>query len=150
MSIWDTAGVERFRTLTRNYYRNAHAAVFVYSVSDASSLHYLAQWIKDAQNFAPHATRMLLGNKIDIEPPEIDQTTANSFAQAHEFELNFTVSCKTNKGIADAFEALAKTLHSAPQLTDAAQQRTKSVIYGDEILEGQEADTDNNSGGCKC
>ncbi len=142
--------MERFRTLTRNYYRNAHAAVFVYSVSDASSLHYLAQWIKDAENFAPHATRMLLGNKIDVEPPEIDPTTANSFAQAHEFELNFTVSCKSNQGITDAFEALAKTLHSAPQSPDAAQQRTKSVIYGDEILDGQGPETNNDSGGCRC
>ncbi len=142
--------MERFRTLTRNYYRNAHAAVFVYSVSDASSLHYLAQWIKDAQNFAPNATRMLIGNKIDVEPPEIDSTTAASFAQAHEFELSFTVSCKTNRGIADAFEALAKTLHSAPKGSDDPSQRTKSVIYGDELNPGNPTETVNEGGGCRC
>lgn len=113
LSIWDTAGVERFRTLTRNYYRNAHAAVFLYSVSEASSLHYLNQWIKDTQNFAPSATRMLIGNKIDLET-EIDQTTAKSFASAHEFELQFLISCKTNQGIADAFDQLAQSLHRSP------------------------------------
>lgn len=111
LSIWDTAGVERFRTLTRNYYRNAHAAVFVYSVSEASSLHYLSQWIKDTQNFAPNATRMLLGNKIDIEPTEIDELTSKSFSKAHEFDLHFHVSCKSNSGINEAFEKLALSLH---------------------------------------
>lgn len=111
LSIWDTAGVERFRTLTRNYYRNAHAAVFVYSVSEASSLHYLSQWIKDTQNFAPNATRMLLGNKTDIEPMEIDELTSKSFSKAHDFDLHFHISCKSNSGIREAFEELAISLH---------------------------------------
>ena len=106
--------MERFRTLTRNYYRNAHAAVFVYSVAEASSLHYLSQWIKDTQNFAPNATRMLIGNKIDIEPLEIDEMTSKSFAKAHEFELHHSISCKTNSGIGEAFIQLAKALHKSP------------------------------------
>nr|ABD65449.1 Rab-like3 [Suberites domuncula] len=152
LSIWDTAGVERFRTLTRNYYRNAHAAVFVYSVSDASSLHYLAQWIKDAQNFAPSATRMLLGNKVDIEPPqaEIDATTSKSFAAAHEFELSSLVSCKTNTGIADAFESLARALHTSPAVSN--QQRTASVIPGQELNVDKDLDSSgqNGGGGCRC
>ena len=114
LSIWDTAGVERFRTLTRNYYRNAHAAVFVYSVSEASSLHYLSQWIKDTQNFAPNATRMLLGNKIDIEPMEVDELTSKSFSKAHDFDLHFHISCKSNSGISEAFEQLALSLHKPP------------------------------------
>ena len=117
LSIWDTAGVERFRTLTRNYYRNAHAAVFVYSVADASSLHYLSQWIKDTQNFAPNAVRMLLGNKIDIEPLEVDELTSKSFAKAHEFDLHFEISCKTPSGINQAFEKLGKALHK-PSVED--------------------------------
>lgn len=111
LSIWDTAGVERFRTLTRNYYRNAQAAVFVYSVAETSSLHYLAQWIRDTENFAPNATCMLIGNKIDLAEREIDETTAQSFASAHKFELQFQTSCRTNEGIADAFSKLARALH---------------------------------------
>lgn len=103
--------MERFRTLTRNYYRNAHAAVFVYSVAEASSLHYLSQWIKDTQNFAPNAIRMLVGNKVDIEPMEIDELTSKSFAKAHEFDLHFHISCKSNSGITEAFEQLGIALH---------------------------------------
>ena len=127
LSIWDTAGVERFRTLTRNYYRNAHAAVFVYSVAEASSLHYLSQWIKDTQNFAPNATRMLLGNKTDMEPLEIDEMTSKSYASAHEFDLHYQISCKTNSGIDEAFEQLAKLLHKSATL-DKKRNVDSSVV----------------------
>lgn len=150
LSIWDTAGVERFRTLTRNYYRNAHAAVFVYSVSEASSLHYLSQWIKDTQNFAPNATRMLIGNKIDMEPMEVDELTSKSFAKAHEFDLHFHTSCKSNSGISDAFEQLAIALHKPKQApaakpgstATAPEQAARGVELGD--------DTHEAAGRCVC
>lgn len=153
LSIWDTAGVERFRTLTRNYYRNAHAAVFVYSVSEASSLHYLAQWIKDTQNFAPNAVRMLIGNKEDLEP-EIDPTTAKSFATAHEFELQFLISCKTNSGIGEAFEQLARALHKSPRATNqgsGAAPENKPIPGEDGVVRvGEVENQQQQSNGCKC
>lgn len=121
--------MERFRTLTRNYYRNAHAAVFVYSVSEASSLHYLSQWIKDTQNFAPNAKRMLLGNKTDIEPMEIDELTSKSFSKAHEFDLHFHISCKSNSGINEAFEQLAISLHK-PAPTKPGGSPLQSSVGG--------------------
>lgn len=55
---------------------------------------------------------MLIGNKIDIEPMEIDELTSKSFAKAHEFDLHFHISCKSNSGIREAFEQLAISLHN--------------------------------------
>lgn len=150
LSIWDTAGVERFRTLTRNYYRNAHAAVFVYSVSEASSLHYLAQWIKDAQNFAPNATRMLLGNKTDLEP-EIDPATSKSFASAHDFELQGLISCKDNSGINEAFEELAQALHSSQTSPQAGTTQVQANTVGHrELTENSPTENGGEKGGCTC
>lgn len=142
--------MERFRTLTRNYYRNAHAAVFVYSVSEASSLHYLSQWIKDTQNFAPNAIRMLVGNKVDIEPMEIDELTSKSFAKAHEFDLHFHISCKSNSGITEAFEQLGIALHkpkapSKPGHTPSQEPNSGNVKLG----QGEAAQTEQASR-CPC
>ena len=36
-TIWDTAGAERYRTITSNYYRNSNAIIFVYDVTERSS-----------------------------------------------------------------------------------------------------------------
>lgn len=101
--------------------------MFVYSVSEASSLHYLSQWIKDTQNFAPNAMRMLVGNKIDIEPMEIDELTSKSFAKAHEFDLHFHISCKSNSGISEAFEQLGITLHRPKGQSKTAQTPTQEL-----------------------
>ena len=149
LSIWDTAGVERFRTLTRNYYRNAQAAVFVYSVSETSTLHYLAQWVKDTQNFAPNAVRMLLGNKTDLEA-EVDPTTAQGFAEAHDFQLNFQVSCKENVRIKEAFDRLAEELHSSQRSKGKSQVERPMDVISPELPEKDELEHRRNDGGCRC
>ena len=143
MNIWDTAGVERFRTLTRNYYRNAHAAVFIYSITDVSSLHYLSQWEKDAQSFAPNAVRMLIGNKTDLEA-EVDEFTAQSFSKTHAFELDAVVSCKTGTGINEAFDRLAKLVHQSN--TEREQADNSTIRVGADTEEGQPR----GGGGCVC
>ena len=35
-----------------------------------------------------------------------------SFAEAHEIELQFKISCKTNSGIEESFKQLAKVVHN--------------------------------------
>ena len=143
MSIWDTAGVERFRTLTRNYYRNAHAAVFIYSVTDVSSLHFLTQWEKDAQSFAPNAVRMLIGNKIDLDP-EVDEFTAEQFSKMHAFDKDAMTSCKTGKGVQDAFEALARLLH------ERSRENSTTVPDNTVALGGPGRQDGGGGGGSRC
>ena len=53
IQLWDTAGVERFRTLTRNYFRGACAVLFTYSTQDTDSLHNLVQFVEDAHASVP-------------------------------------------------------------------------------------------------
>eukprot|EP00117_Sycon_ciliatum_P010997 scpid71683/ scgid12651/ Ras-related protein Rab-18-B len=113
LSVWDTAGVERFRTLTRNYYRGAHATVFVYSVDEPSSLHYLTSWVRDAESFASTAVKFLVGNKVDLDNHDIDSATAESFASNHDFVEMFTTSAKTGEGLEHAFTQIATKLHNS-------------------------------------
>ena len=42
--IWDTAGQERYHALTPMYYRNAHAAVVVFDISNMSSFERAQKW----------------------------------------------------------------------------------------------------------
>ena len=129
LSIWD--GSKFLDDLVRNYpnpcYYNADAAVFVYDVSEAESLRSLIQWIQEAENYSPNAIRMFIGNKVDLEP-ETDPKTVSSFAEAHEIELQFEISCKTNSGIDEAFKQLARVLHNSCQRSP----KTDSIIRGTE------------------
>ena len=68
IQLWDTAGSERFRTVNQIYYRNAGAALVVYDITRADTLHQeAAEWIKDLRANAPeHLTIALAGNKSDM------------------------------------------------------------------------------------
>ena len=45
LQVWDTAGEERFRTITSSYYRGAHAVVVVYDISEKDPLKDVKEWI---------------------------------------------------------------------------------------------------------
>ncbi|GFR23752.1 ras-related protein Rab-18 [Trichonephila clavata] len=67
LAIWDTAGSERFRTLTPSYYRGAQGAILVYDVSNRQSFQKLDQWLYELETYSTRTNivKMLVGNKID-------------------------------------------------------------------------------------
>lgn len=101
--------MERFRTITNNYYRGSHAAVFVYSVDEPSSIHYLGHWIRDLEEFAPNALKILIGNKKDLDC-QISNETIELFNNANECCLSVLTSAKTGEGVQDTFNTIAKML----------------------------------------
>lgn len=67
LQIWDTAGQESFRSITRSYYRGAAGALLVYDITRRETFHHLSAWLEDAREHAnPNMTVMLIGNKSDL------------------------------------------------------------------------------------
>ncbi|KAF2091231.1 ras-domain-containing protein [Saccharata proteae CBS 121410] len=76
LQLWDTAGTERFRSVSRSYYRGAAGAILVYDISSHASLAALPTFLHDARTLAsPHLTVLLAGNKADLADP--DSNTSN-------------------------------------------------------------------------
>lgn len=65
IQIWDTAGQEHFRSITRAYYRDAAIVVLVFDVTDADSFNALQIWIDDINDMTNNPQIILVGNKID-------------------------------------------------------------------------------------
>ncbi len=62
LQIWDTAGQESFRSITRSYYRDAAGALLVYDITRRESFNHLKRWLEEArQNGNPNMTIMLIG-----------------------------------------------------------------------------------------
>ena len=68
LQIWDCAGQERFRALTRLYYRGAHICILVFDLSNPESLNSLKNyWINAVlENSDNSVNFILVGNKIDL------------------------------------------------------------------------------------
>lgn len=79
-SIWDTAGEERYRSMSSVYYRNSHILVFVFDVSKPESIDSMCDFIQDAMLESDAARKsqihfIIVGNKIDMLHPEYDELT---------------------------------------------------------------------------
>merc|ERR1711981_1167972 len=68
LQIWDTAGQESFRSITRSYYRGAAGALLVYDITRRETFTHLTSWLEESrQHASPNMTIMLIGNKCDDE-----------------------------------------------------------------------------------
>ena len=68
LQIWDTAGQESFRSITRSYYRGAAGALLVYDITRRETFNHLTRWLEEArQNANANMVIMLIGNKSDLE-----------------------------------------------------------------------------------
>ncbi|XP_052586698.1 ras-related protein Rab-33B [Peromyscus californicus insignis] len=112
IQLWDTAGQERFRkSMVQHYYRNVHAVVFVYDMTNMASFHSLPSWIEECKQhlLANDIPRILVGNKCDLRSAiQVPTDLAQKFADTHSMPL-FETSAK-NPNDNDHVEAIFMTL----------------------------------------
>ncbi|VDN27095.1 unnamed protein product, partial [Gongylonema pulchrum] len=103
----DTAGQERFRTLTPSYYRGAQGVICVYDVSNRQTFERLGHWMHEVDVYSTKsdAVKMLVGNKIDISNREVSREEGLEFAKKYRM-LFIEASAKTREGVQCAFEEL--------------------------------------------
>ncbi|GKZ68601.1 hypothetical protein AnigIFM50267_003313 [Aspergillus niger] len=67
LQLWDTAGTERFRSVSRSYYRGAAGAILIYDITSHASFVSLPTFLMDARALAsPNLSVLLAGNKSDL------------------------------------------------------------------------------------
>ena len=62
----DTAGQERFRTITSSYYRGAQGIILVYDVANRESFDALPRWYAELETYVSKSVvKIIVGNKVD-------------------------------------------------------------------------------------
>ena len=107
VQIWDTAGMERYRSITNAYYKGAKGVIVVYDICRQKSFENVDKWIDDFKSKADDdAVILLIGNKSDLdEKREVSKEEAESKAQKNKFGFMET-SAKDNNNVQKAFETL--------------------------------------------
>jgi small GTP-binding protein len=104
IQIWDTAGQETFRSITRAYYKNSVCAFVVYDITNRNSFQNVKSWIEDCRKQSPKTVFMvLIGNKVDLEDSrQVSYEEGSVFAEKNGM-LFFETSAKTGKNIEEIF-----------------------------------------------
>ena len=104
IQIWDTAGQENFRSITRAYYKNSVCALVVYDITNRDSFANVSTWIEDCKNQSPKTIYMILvGNKSDLEDKrQVSQEEGQELAEKYGLEF-YETSAKTGSNVDEVF-----------------------------------------------
>ena len=112
LQIWDTAGQESFRSITRSYYRGSIGALLVYDITKRSSFENLQKWLEEMKENAYSKMQIILiGNKVDLESErQVSTEEGETFAKKHSL-IFFETSAKTAINVEKAFLSVTKQIY---------------------------------------
>ena len=112
LQIWDTAGQESFRSITRSYYRGAAGALLVYDITRRDTFNHLTRWLEEArQNSNQNMVIMLIGNKSDLEHRRAVSTKEGAEFAEQNGLIFLETSAKTAANVEQAFVKTAEKIY---------------------------------------
>lgn len=111
IQIWDTAGQENFRSITRAYYKNSVCAMVVYDITNKETFNNVQTWIEDCKNQSPKTIFMVLvGNKNDLEDKrQVKYEEGMELANKNGM-MFYETSAKSGFNVEEIFNSSAKAI----------------------------------------
>ena len=116
LQIWDTCGQEAYRSLIKNFYRNASLAIVVYSVEDLQSFNDIDIWLKQVKTYGTSSCKIfLIGNKIDTENRKVSTEMGIKCKNDFFFDCFMETSAKDGINAKELFINCATILYEENQ-----------------------------------
>ncbi len=111
LQIWDTAGQDRFRSITKNFYKGTHGIILIYDVTNEKTFENAKSWVEQIhEEISDKVVIYLVGNKIDMEE-ERKVSTEEGKKLAEELGIPFfETSAKTGENIDNIFDNIVEDL----------------------------------------
>ena len=131
LQIWDTAGQDRFRAITKNYYKGANGIILIYDVTSLQTYENVKNWINQIKDEAnPNVIIYLVGNKIDIPEAQRAVKTDDGQKMADELELPFSeASAKDGTNINEIFQELLEKIDETYSKLEVPKGEMKNKLY---------------------
>lgn len=155
LQIWDTAGQEKFDTITSNYYKNTDVAIFVYAINDLNSFNKIEQWdtqLNDKENLynndnqnkekedaKKNIIKVLIGNKKDLSNErEVTFEQGLKLSELKNFTFFKEITCSLEIGengenyideIISLFNNIGKKIYKEFIKNDQTRLNSSSYCY---------------------
>ena len=143
LRLVDTAGQEKFKSVTKSYYKNTEGVLFVFDYSDVKSFEDISDWIQNFEdnNNMGNIPRYLLGNKNDLKH-NVKEDSIKDFLNKHNGKYKFeSTSALENINIDKVFQELAEEMYKK-HLTSANKGQSQKKILN--------AKNNSKKGNCIC
>ena len=128
LSLWDTAGQETYKSVTRSYFRGASGALLVFDITRRSTFENATSWLQDLRQIAEEGiVVVLVGNKRDLVSGNIEREAedklsvgnmravtseeAEDWCRANKVMRYVETSAKSGEGVERAFLDVAEKIH---------------------------------------
>ncbi|KAK7420157.1 hypothetical protein QQZ08_010513 [Neonectria magnoliae] len=117
LSLWDTAGQETYKSVTRSYFRGASGALLVFDLSRKQTFQHVTDWLNDLRQIAePDIVVILVGNKADLTQQEnnkreVTREEAEEWASRNGVMEYVETSAKSGENVEKAFMRVAERIY---------------------------------------
>ena len=111
LTIWDTCGDEKYRAITRQYYRDGQGILLIYDVTNKSTFDDIPNWYQEIKDNAPNdVVVILVANKTDLIK-ERKVSIEDGEAMATNLSIDYLeISAKTGDNLHLLFETLSHSM----------------------------------------
>jgi small GTP-binding protein len=131
LQIWDTAGQDRFRAITKNYYKGANGIILIYDVTNMQTYENVKNWISQIKEEAnPNVIIYLVGNKIDVPDDQRLVKAEDGQKIADEFNLPFNeASAKDGTNVNVIFQELLEQIDEKYSKLEVPKGERKNQLF---------------------
>eukprot|EP00455_Lapot_gusevi_P013427 TRINITY_DN16539_c0_g3_i2.p1 TRINITY_DN16539_c0_g3~~TRINITY_DN16539_c0_g3_i2.p1 ORF type:complete len:184 (-),score=10.95 TRINITY_DN16539_c0_g3_i2:48-545(-) len=118
LGIWDTAGAERYESMTRLYYKSASAAIVCYDMTEKSSFEKVRFWVNELTTHEDGVVICIVGTKCDLLGEHKDREVSQKEVEIYASRIGaqtFSTSAKTGENVDAVFQKAAELIMSKPK-----------------------------------
>ena len=134
LKLIDTAGQEKYKALSKSYFKNVDAVLFIFSINSEESFNDIKSWINlfnENSNGKASIPHYLVGNKLDLER-NVSKELVDDFINENTNYKYFETSAKENIGINELFEDLAENLYEV-QIKENTKKKSQNIYISKNI-----------------
>ena len=154
--IWDTAGEEKYKSITFHHYKKSVGGLIVYDITKRSSFDNVKNWYNDLISLGEKGCIIaLVGNKLDLverneRKREVSFEEAQAYAEDNHM-LFFETSAYNGNNINDIFEELLQTIYTERRKIPELKERDKMLENQNIInLKDKKEKNQNINDDCEC
>ncbi|PNY27977.1 Ras-related protein RABB1b [Tolypocladium capitatum] len=158
LSLWDTAGQETYKSVTRSYFRGASGALLVFDLSRKQTFQHVTDWLNDLRQIAePDIVVILVGNKADLAQQEdnkreVTREEAEEWAKRNGVMEYVETSAKSGENVEKAFMRIAERIFQNIQAGKYDLNDRRSGVKGPSAGASRQVrltgDNKSTAGGC--